>query len=64
MFECSSDSKRLLDRKEYFKKIDGEKVKADLPPIWEKSFTMGVLLPSANRYCNDCDKDARCDKCK
>ena len=44
--------------------ICGEKVRADLPLSWKKSFCMGVVIPSVNRYFTDCDKDTLCDKCK
>ena len=57
------DSKRLLHGKEYFKMMNREKVKADLHLSWRKSFTMGVVIPSTNRYYTDCDKNFLCDKC-
>ena len=34
-----------LDRKEYFKLFNGDKLIAKLPLSWKKSFSMGVVIP-------------------
>ena len=42
---------------------NGEKVVANLPLSWKNSFGMGVVIPSTNRFCSDCDTDSLCDTC-
>ena len=37
-FKGFNDSKRLLDRSQYFKMIEGKEGSALLPKIWKKSF--------------------------
>ena len=61
-FKGFSDSRRLLDRQKYFKMMNGEKVIANLPLSCKTSFSMGVVIPSTNRYCSDCDEASLCDK--
>ena len=34
-----------LDRKEYFKKFEGDKLVARVPLSWKKSFSQGVVIP-------------------
>ena len=43
--------------------IDGEKVIANLQMSWEKQFSVGVVKPSTNIFCTDCDEDSLCDRC-
>ena len=37
-FKGFNDSKRLLDRSQYFEMLEGHKIKAMLPKSWKKSF--------------------------
>ena len=52
-----------LDRKEYFKMADGDKLVAKVPLSWKKSFSQGVVIPHKMRNCNKCSKDQLCDGC-
>ena len=52
-FKGFNDSKRLLDRSQYFKKKKGEKISAMLPRSWKKSFNNGVIIPKKMRFCNE-----------
>ena len=54
-FKGFNDSKRLLDRSQYFKMIEGEKVSALLPKSWKKSFDSGIIIPTKMRFCNECN---------
>ena len=63
-FKGFNDSKRLLDRSQYFKMIEGEKVSAMLPRSWKKSFDSGIIIPSKMRFCNECNDKKMCNKCK
>ena len=58
-----NDSKRLLDRSQYFKMIEGKKKSAMLPKSWKKSFNSGIIIPTKMRFCNDCKDKKVCDKC-
>ena len=51
-FEGFNDSKRLLDRSQYFKMIKGKKGSALLPKSWKKSFDSGTFIPTKMRFCN------------
>ena len=52
-----------LDRKEYFKLFEGDKLIAKVPLSWKKSFSQGVVIPHTMRNCNKCTKDLLCDDC-
>ena len=52
-----------LDRKEYFKMFEGDKLVAKVPLSWKKSFSQGVVIPHKMRNCNICTKDLLCDGC-
>ena len=52
-----------LDRKEYFKMADGDKLVAKVPLSWKKSFSQGVVIPQIMRNCTGCQKDILCDDC-
>ena len=62
-FKGFNDSKRLLDRSQYFKMIEGKKISAMLPRSWKKSFNSGVIIPKKMRFCNKCDDKKLCDRC-
>ena len=52
-----------LDKKEYFKMLNGDEIIAKVPLSWKHSFDSGVLIPHKQRYCSDCEKGLICDKC-
>ena len=62
-FKCFNDSKRLLDRSQYFKMKEGEKISVMLPRSWKKSFDNGVIIPKKMRFCNKCIDIKMCDIC-
>ena len=62
-FKGFNDSKRLLDRSQYFKMIEGKKISAMLPRSWKKSFDSGIIIPARIRYCNECNVKKVCNKC-
>ena len=62
-FKGFNDSKRLSDRSQYFKMIEGEKVSALLPKSWKKSFDSGIFIPTKMRFCNECNDKKMCYKC-
>ena len=62
-FKGFNDSKRLLDRSQYFKMIEGEKISAMLPRSWKKSFDSGIIIPTKMRICNECNDKKMCNKC-
>ena len=51
-----------LDRKEYFKMFDGDKLIAKVSLSWKNSFSMGVVIPHKMRNCSKCTKNIICDK--
>ena len=63
-FKGFNDSKRLLDRSQYFNMIKGEKISAMLPRSWKKSFDNGIIIPAKMRFCNECNVKRVCNKCK
>ena len=62
-FKGFKDVKDVLDRKEYFKMFEGDKLIAKVPLSWKKSFSQGVVIPHKMRNCNNCTKDILCDDC-
>ena len=62
-FKGFNDSKQLLDRSQYFKMIEGEKISAMLPRSWKKSFDSGIIIPTKMRFCNECNDNKTCVKC-
>ena len=62
-FKGFNDSKRLLDRSQYFKMIEGKKISAMLPRSWKKSFDNGIIIPTKMRFCNECNDNKMCVKC-
>ena len=62
-FKGFNDSKRLLDRSQYFIMKEGEKISAMLPRSWKISFDNGVVIPKKLRFCNKCNNIKMCDIC-
>ena len=62
-FKGFNDSKRFLDRSQYFKMIEGKKISAMLPRSWKKSLDSGLIIPAKMRFCNECNDLKMCDKC-
>ena len=52
-----------LDRKDYFKIFNGDKLIAKVPLSWKKSFNMGVVIPHKIRNCFNCKNDILYDGC-
>ena len=52
-----------MDRKEDFKKADGNNLIAKVPLSWKKSFSQEVVILHKMRNCNKCAKDILCDDC-
>ena len=52
-----------LDREEYFKMFEGDKLIAKVPLSWKKSISYGVVIPHKMRNCNNSTKDLLCDDC-
>ena len=46
----------ILDRKEYLKMFEGDKLFAKVPLSWKNSFSMGVVIPHKLKKCNKCTK--------
>ena len=49
-FKGFNDSKRLLDRSQYFKMIEAKQISAMLPRSWKKSFDSGIIVPAKMRF--------------
>ena len=62
-FKGFNDSKRLLDRSQYFDMLAGKKITAMLPRSWKKSFYNGVIIPTKMRQCNACNDGILCVTC-
>ena len=62
-FKGFNDSKRLLDRSQYFEMLDGKKITAMLPRSWKKSFNNGVIIPTKMRQYNACKDGISCTTC-
>ena len=52
-----------LDRKEYFKMLNGKKLTAKVPLSWKKGISHGIIIPHKMRNCDNCIKDVLCDDC-
>ena len=52
-----------LNRKEFFKMVDGDKLVAKVPLSWKKSFSQGVVIPHKMRNCSNCTNEILCDDC-
>ena len=62
-FKGFNDTKRLLDRSQYFDMLDGKKITAMLPRSWKKSFNNGIVIPTKMRQCNACKNGILCTTC-
>ena len=62
-FKGFNDSKRLLNRSQYFNMKEGKKISAMLPRSWKKSFDNGIIIPKKMRFCNECNDKKMCNKC-
>ena len=58
-----NDSKRLLDRSQYFKMVEGKRISAMLPRSWKKSFSSEIIIPTKMRFCNECNAKILCARC-
>ena len=52
-----------LDRKEYFKMFNGDKLAAKVLLSWKKSFSVSIVLPYKMRNCIKCIEDFLCEGC-
>ena len=55
--------KENIDRIEYFKLLNADKIVAKVPLSWKHSFDSGVLIPHKQIFCGDCEKGSICHKC-
>ena len=62
-FKGFNDSKRLLDRSQYFDLWEGKKITAMLPRSWKKSSNNGIIIPTKMRQCNECKNGKLCTTC-
>ena len=62
-FKGFTDSKRLLDRSQYFSMLEGKKISAMLPRSWKKSFNNGIIIPTKTRWCIECKNEILCTTC-
>ena len=62
-FRGFNDSKRLLNRSEYFDMLEGKKISAFLPRSWKKSFDNGIVIPVRMKRCIDFKGKILCDEC-
>ena len=59
-FKGFNDSKRFLDRSQYFNLIEGKKISAMLPKSWRKSFNIRIIKPTIMKQCNECKDGILC----
>ena len=62
-FKGFNDSKRLLDRSQYFKMLDGKKISVLLPRSWKNSFKNGFFISIKRKRCKECKGEILCIKC-
>ena len=62
-FKKFNDRKRLLDRSQYFKMIEGKKYRQRYQILEKKLFVSGILVPTKMRFCNECNDKRMCNKC-
>ena len=62
-FKSFNDSKRVLDRSQYFDMLEGKKISAMLARSWKNSFINGIRLPTKMRLCDECKYGMLCTTC-
>ena len=62
-FKSFNDSKRLLDRSQFFKMFAGKKVSVMFPKSWKKPFDCEVVISAKMRLCNEWNGKFLCDRC-
>ena len=62
-FKGFKDVSDKLNRNEYFKMFEGDKLVAKVPLSWKRSFSQAVVIPHKMRNCNNCTKNFLCDDC-
>ena len=62
-FKGFNDSKRLLDRSQYFDVLEGRKISAMSPKSWKKSFSNGIAIPAKMRRCDNSKGKILCATC-
>ena len=62
-FKGLNNIERILDRSQYFKMIEGEKISAMLPESWKKAFNNRNVMPAKLRFCNECADKLTCNRC-
>ena len=62
-FKGFNDSKRLLDRSQYVKMIEGKEKSALLPESWKKSFDTEIIIPTKMSSCYESNDKKMCNKC-
>ena len=62
-FKGFNDSKRLLDRSQYFRMVEGEKISAMLPRSWKKWFDSGRIIPTKMKFCSKSNDKKVWNKC-
>ena len=63
IFKGFIDSRKLLDRSQYFDMLEGKKISAMLPKSWKKSFNHGIIIPTTMRGGDKCKGEILCDGC-
>ena len=53
-FKGFNDSKRIIDRSQYFDMLEGKQISAMLPRSGKKSFDNGIVIPAKMKRCNTC----------
>ena len=62
-FKGFNDSKRLLDRSQYFDILEGKKISAMLPRSWKISFDSVNVIPVKMKCCSESKAEILCDDC-
>ena len=62
-FKGFNDSKRLLDRFQYFDILESKTISTLLQRSWKKSFDNGIVLPLKMKRCNECKGETLSDAC-
>ena len=62
-FKGFNDTKRLLDRSQYFEMIESKTISALLPNSWKKTFDSGIFISTKMRFYIECHDKRLCIKC-